>query len=179
MPEQTAASAQSPADSHMDECMKHAAPSDGHKPLDAFVGTWDAHVTFWMPDAPPCESDGVMVNAWILGGRYLEQRYRGEIFGAQFEGRGYFGFNNATKKYEGFWIDTACTNMSNEVGDYDPPTRTFTMDAPFINPADGSSGSKRTLIKVISADEHTMDTFAPGPDGKLSKMMAIHYKRKK
>jgi hypothetical protein len=164
----------------MEQCMFNAKPSDGHKALEVFKGTWDAHVKFWMdPSAPPDESDGVMTNTWVLGGRYLEQSYKGMTFGSQFEGRGYFGFNNGSRKYEGFWIDTASTCMSHEVGAYDAASKTWTMIGSFANPADGSEGTKRTTFKIKSPDEHIMESFFPGPGGKEIKMMEIVYKRKK
>src|SRR5690554_4478294 len=82
------------ASAHMEDCMKHATPGEGHKALKPFVGSWNARVTMWMdPSQPPIEADGVMENRWIHGGRFLEQRYTGEFMGEKFEGRGYIGFN--------------------------------------------------------------------------------------
>src|SRR5690606_1247386 len=54
------------ASAHMEDCMKHATPGEGHKALEPFVGSWNARVTMWMdPSQPPIEADGVMENRWI------------------------------------------------------------------------------------------------------------------
>lgn len=161
-------------------CAHNAEPGAEHTVLDAFLGTWNAQVTLQMePGLPPTVSQGVMTNSWALGGRFLEQRYKGEVFGCDFEGRGYFGFNNGSRKYEGVWMDTASTCIASEVGDYNKATKSFTMNSSFANPADGSQGTKRTIITIKSPDEHTMESYFPTPDGKEWKMMEIVYKRRK
>jgi hypothetical protein len=40
-----------------------------------------------------------------MGGRFLGQRYTGSMMSAPFEGVGYTGYDNVTKKYWGTWID--------------------------------------------------------------------------
>ncbi len=153
-------------------------PGPHHRHLDAFVGTWRATVSVWQsPGADPLVSEGTMVNAWVLGGRFLEQRYQGEAFGGAFQGHGYWGFNNGARQYEGFWIDTASTVMQKEAGSYDPTTKTFTMEGSFPNPTTGAPMTRRTVISVVSEDEHRMEVAFPGPDDTLYKTMEVVYRR--
>ncbi len=155
-----------------------AAPGPHHHLLDVFVGTWHATVTLWMqPEAPPQVSEGTMVNQWVLGSRFLEQRYEGGLFGATFQGRGFWGYHNGAQRYEGFWIDSASTVMQTEHGSYDAATRTFKMEGGFPNPTTGAPMSRRTIIAIVSDDEHRMEMFMPGPDGVPAKVMEITYRR--
>lgn len=50
-----------------------AAAAPQHASIARFGGRWRAEVRFWMdPAAPPHVSHGVMENALILGGRFLQ-----------------------------------------------------------------------------------------------------------
>jgi len=158
--------------------MEAASPSEGHEKLKPFVGTFKAVVKMWMePGAEPMVSEGVMTTDWILGGRFLQQTYKGEAFGGVFEGRGLMGDNNTTDEYEGLWIDTASTAMQTESGTYDDATKTFTMRGSMVCPSTKQPFTKRDVIKVIDDDNHTMEMFFTGPDGQEMKNMEITYTR--
>lgn len=143
----------------MEACMKAAAPGDHHKKLDAFVGKWNAKCTFWMePGAPPMTSDGVMINEWILGNRFLEQRYEADMkMGELFKGRGLFGYNNTTGQYEGAWIDTMTTTLGTDHGYLDG--NTFHMFGTSHSPSDHSIFQRRSTITIHSPTKHTMDMY--------------------
>jgi hypothetical protein len=77
----------------MEAMMKAATPGEGQKKLDAFVGTWDTKISFWMaPGTDAMVHSGTSKNRWILGGRALEQSFSGSMMGAPFEGIGYTGY---------------------------------------------------------------------------------------
>src|SRR5438034_10300694 len=79
----------------MEAWAKVAAPGEAHRWLEPVVGTWDAKITMWMaPGAPPQESTGTSENKWVLGGRFVEQRYEGKCMGQPFSGLGYTGHDN-------------------------------------------------------------------------------------
>ena len=99
-----------------------AGPVEQHKLFEQFVGTWKAEVTMWMGPGEPMVSTGTMVNSLDLGGRYLKQDYKGDATDGpfpNFEGRGFWGFNDVTGKFEGLWIDNASNQMATEQGGYD------------------------------------------------------------
>lgn len=162
----------------MDACMQAATPGPEHARLGAFVGTWKAQVKHWMgPDAEPHASTGEMVNEWMLGDRWVRQRYRCDS--GRFEGFGLFGFNNITRRYEGFWVDTMSTGMSNDQGTCDEAGTTWEMTTTCPNPMDGSTMLKRSTIRVLSPNKHVMEMyFAPEarPDAGF-KAMEIVYER--
>ena len=51
------------------------------------------------PGAPPQEGHGTSKHRWALGGRYLEQVYRGKSMGMPMQGLGYTGYDNSAKQY--------------------------------------------------------------------------------
>src|SRR3954454_23410252 len=90
----------------MEAWMKASTPGDAHKKLDHMVGAWNVTVKSWMaPGAPPMESTGTAVNSWVLGGRWIEEKFPGLFMGKPFEGNGLTGLENNPKQYVGTWMD--------------------------------------------------------------------------
>ncbi len=157
-----------------------SAPTEQHKRFEPFAGTFKADVKLWMGSGDPVVSAGVMTNTLILGGRFLQQVYKGDPESGpfpDFEGRGFWGFNKAKNKYEGFWIDTASTQMQTEVGDVDDTGRVWTMVGEMIDPT-GNTIKKRSVITVEDNDHQKIEMFFSGPDGNEFKAMEIRYERK-
>lgn len=157
------------------------SPTGEHALLGPFVGEFDAEVTMWMqPGADPMVTKGVMTNTLDLGGRFLKQDYTGDELpfapGQRFEGRGFWGFNAHAGRWEGFWIDSASTMMQNESGSYDAGARTWTMTGELLS--GDQSFRKRSVVKLVNHDEHTLEMFFTGPDGEERKQMAIRYVRR-
>jgi len=166
---------------HTGECASMGEVGEAHKRLDPFVGTFAAAVKMWMGPGDPMVSTGVMNNSWDLGGRFLFQHYKGDPSDgpfSSFEGRGYWGYNTVANKYEGFWIDTACTFMQTERGEVDASGKVWTMLGTMTDPSSGGALKKRTVITLNDNDHHTMEMFFTGPDGNEAKMMEIGYERR-
>jgi len=156
-----------------------AGPGAEHERLADFVGTWRATVTMWMGPGEPMVSTGTMVNTMDLDGRYLREEYTGDPNDGpfpSFAGRGYWGFNNVTQVYEGFWIDNASNQMGLEYGHFDPKTKSWNMKGHTAQPG-GETMARRSVITLVSENEHTMEMFFEGPDGKETKCMHIKYVR--
>jgi hypothetical protein len=121
-----------------------------------------------------------MENSWHLNGLYLQQSYVGDAVPGPFDsfrGTGYWGYNFASRVYEGFWIDTASSIMQIEKGTVDDSGKVWTMHAEIGMPPDGHMVKKRSVIRLIDNDRHTMESFMDGPDGKEFKTMEIQYQR--
>jgi len=162
----------------MDAWMKFATPGEGHKWLDPLVGTWDAKITMWMaPGAPPQESTGTSENKWVLGGRFVEQRYEGTFMGQPFNGLGYTGYDNFKKKYIGSWMDNMGTMMMVSQGE--AAEKTLTMTSTVDDFMTGKSATVKSEIKIMAPDRHVMEMWGPDPSGKPFKSMEIQYTRKK
>jgi len=156
-----------------------AAPTPEHEKLRAFEGTFKAQVSMWMGPGDPMISTGTMVNEFDLDGRFLKQTYKGDPSDGpfpEFEGRGYWGFNNVTKNYEGFWIDSASTMMQHEKGGLDASGKVWTMIGEMPNPSTGDDVKKRSVITLQDGDNHLMEMYFDTGEGEV-KSMEIQYKR--
>ncbi|MEQ1904881.1 MAG: DUF1579 domain-containing protein [Pirellulaceae bacterium] len=151
-----------------------------HQLLQPFSGTFRAEVSVHMGPGEPHKSTGTMVNTFQLDNLYLHQEYQGDAAPAPyptFVGRGYWGYNFSSKMYEGFWIDNASSMMQTETGSVDAAGKVWTMLSEFQNPKDGKTILKRTVIRLIDHDHHSMESFMTGPDGGEFKTMEIQYTR--
>jgi hypothetical protein len=126
-------------------------------------------------------STGTMKNSFELGGRFLNQTYKGDPCEnspfPEFEGRGYWGYNKVDNRYEGVWMDTATTQMQTEQGQVDSSGKVWTMIGSTTCGMTGAETQKRSVITLIDNDHHSMEMFFTGPDGSEMKGMEIQYAR--
>lgn len=161
----------------MEAMAKIAAPGENHKKLDAFAGTWDTKITMWMaPGAPPTTSTGKSRNGWVMGGRYLEQRFEGSFMGQPFTGLGYTGYDNVTKTWWGTWMDSMSTGIMMSTGRMEGD-HAWVFEAKSADPMTGQMVDVREKITVKDKDHHNMEMWMPGPDGKMFLSMLIEYTR--
>jgi hypothetical protein len=165
----------------MDAMMRAATPGDAHKKLNSMVGTFDAKVKMWMePGAPPSESTGKSVNEWVLGGRWVQQRFEGNMMGAPFTGIGYTGYDNIKQMYVGTWMDNMSTSvMTSSGGASDASGKTWSFNASGMDPVSGEPVAFDEKITMVDNDKSIFEMWGPGPDGKMFKMLEITYTRKK
>jgi hypothetical protein len=154
-----------------------ATPSAGHARLMPMVGTWKATTTFTMsPDQPPQVHGGTSVHRLVLGGRYLEQIYKGTAMGMPFEGIGYTGYDNVQKRYVGIWLDTFGTGLMTSAGKGNPTDERIDCVAEAIEP----SGQKRvfeTIVRIRNHGAHSYEMWTNGPNGKKYRTMIVEYER--
>jgi hypothetical protein len=163
----------------MEAMMKAGMPGPAHKMLDGMAGSWDTKVTSWMmPGSEPMVSNGTSENKWIMGGRYMEQRFKGDFMGMPFEGLGYTGYDNVKKQYFGTWVDNMSTGMMTSVGT-GGSGNTMTFKGTYADPMTGKDVTCEEKVTVIDNDHTVFEMWAPGPDGKMFKSMEITYSRKK
>lgn len=163
----------------MERWAKVATPGESHKRLEPLVGTFKAHARLRMdPEAPWQESDGVMTNHWILGGRFVQQDFKGEMMGQSFEGLGLMGFDIAKQRYIGTWCDDMGTMMMPIAeGQADASGRVITQICEMDEPITGNHMKMRSVLTIKSSTEHIYETYATGPDGQEYKSMDISYTR--
>jgi hypothetical protein len=131
-----------------------------------------------MGPGDPQSSTGTMTNTFVLGGRFLHQEYMGDPNDGpfpEFEGRGYWGFNKATGKYEGLWIDNASTTMQTDTGDVDDSGKRWEMKGEMVGPT-GDPFVKRSVITLEDDNHHSIEMFFNHGDQE-SKAMEIRYTR--
>jgi hypothetical protein len=152
-------------------------PSAGHRRLEPMVGTFRARTEFVMaPGIPPQVHEGTSENRFVLGGRFLEQVYRGTAMGMPFEGIGFTGYDNPSKRYVGTWMDTFGTGLMNSVGTGRPTDTKMTFLAEAIEPS-GRKIKFDCIVKVKDRDHHTYEMWTKAPDGKRFRNMLVEYVR--
>jgi len=156
-------------------------PGDSHKALGMFVGSWNAEVKIWMngPKGDPMVSKGTAEYKMMLGGRYLEQDFTGEMMGQPFQGTGFTGYDNFRKKYVGFWIDNFSTAMSTMEGTADHKTKTLTMTGKMDEPSTGEKDKKvKYVVHFVDDNTHVFESYDVTAYGDKKPVMVITYTRK-
>jgi hypothetical protein len=165
-------------DAMMEAMKKAGTPGEAHKVIKAFEGRWNGKVSFTDPATGKEEtSEGTSNNTWILGNRFLRQEWKGTFMGQPFDGIGHFGYDNVKKEYVNTWMDSMMTGVMVSTGKYDAGTKTFTLTGECADPMTGQNQKMREVIKIVSDNEHVMEMYGNGPDGKEAKMMTITYTR--
>lgn len=163
----------------MEAWQKSMTPGAGHRRLEPLVGTFETTSKIWMqPGAPPSEGSGVSKHKWVLGGRYIEQSYRGKTMGMPFQGVGYTGYDNVQKKYVGSWMDSMGTGIMTSVGTGKPSAKKMEFESTVADPVTGKNTKFRTIVRVKDNDRHSFEMWGKGPGGKEFRTMLIDYKRK-
>ncbi len=167
----------------MEAWQKMAAPGEHHKNYDTMVGKWNIVSKYrWSPEAPWQESKSQCESSWILGGRFLQSKVKGDAMppmDMEFEGFGLLGYDNAKQKHTSFWADNYGTMMMMAEGDCSADGKEFTFSSTYDDPMTGSKTTMKTLYKIKSADEYVMEFHQPGPDGKDFVMMELTCMRAK
>ncbi len=151
-----------------------------HDRLKPFIGTFRTTVRLYMGPGEPMVQHGTMVNSFQVGGLYLHQDYTGDASPGPFPaflGRGYWGYNPHTSKYEGFWIDNASSIMQMETGSVDASGKVWTMVSQLTSPASGKPMTKTSVIRLIDENNHSMETSMQEVGGPLLRTMEIDYIR--
>jgi hypothetical protein len=79
-------------------------PSDPHELLAGTVGDWALTIRVWSaPNTEPQESAGTATGRWILGERFVQTTFEGEVMGREFEALKIEGYENATQEYVSTW----------------------------------------------------------------------------
>ena len=166
----------------MAQAMKMGSPSEAHKVLAPLAGKFSNHVRFWMaPDSPVSESNGESNNAWILGGRFIQESYHGTMGNGQpFEGMGITGYDNVKGEYQSLWLDSMMTGMMTASGSFDQASQMIKTSGDFSCPMTGEKARWfRSEVKVLDPDHYTYMSYNKGADGKEFKSIEIMYTRMK
>jgi Protein of unknown function (DUF1579) len=159
---------------------KAAEPGPEHKRLEAMAGSWDFTMKFWMePGKPPTDAKGTAERKMVLGGRFLHEEVKSEMFGKPFTGVGVTGYDNVQKKYVSTWIDSMSTGISSAVGTADASGKVLTFTREDVDPVSKEKTKGRDVINLDSADKHTMEMYKVLPDGKEFKVMELTFTRSK
>ena len=168
----------SQTEAEMKAWMEYSTPGQVHEMIARSNGEWTGEITMWMePGAPPTKSTGNAMNTMILGGRYQQSNYTGNMMGMPFEGISLLGYDNAKKKFYNSWIDNMGTGMMMLVGEWDDATKTINFNGSCTDPMTGKDMKVRQTFQIIDDNNQKMEMFMT-QDGPEMKSMEILFKRK-
>lgn len=169
-------------DAMMKKWMEAATPGEPHKKLNDMVGSWQTTMRSWMngTDGEPNVSKGTAEVQWILGGRYLEQKMKGEMMGMPFEGYGFNGYDNINKKYVGIWMDNSSTGVFLTEGTLSKDGKVLTMIGKMDDVVTGEHDKPMKYVhRFLSKDKQAFEFHDLSlPEGK-TKVGEIEYIRTK
>ena len=159
-----------------------AVPSEPHELLATTVGTWDVRIRIWSdpdPEAEPAsETQGTAVGRWILGERFVETAYEGEVLGRPFEGLKIEGFDKAEEQYVSTWRDNLGTYTLVFKGTCEDSCVERTMTASFLDPVSKGTFRVKGVTTISGEDTYTYESFVITPNGKEFKNMELDAKRR-
>ena len=124
------------------------------------------------------EDKGTATRSMALDGRVLVEEFKGSMMGMPFTGHGMTGYDNVTGKYWSTWMDSMSTAIFVTTGTMSD-AKTFNYTGTMTDPMTGKDMKSDSKVTLTDADHHTMEAWAPGPDGKMYRNMEIVYTRKK
>jgi len=156
-----------------------AADSVGsqHRQLSGFAGQWRVEQSFWpSPGAEPVVEHGVAVFKMVLGGRHLEQDLQIRS-STPFQGLGFTGFDNVSRKYYASWMDTNFTDVLVLRGDFDAASNTYTFKGGMPDPAKpGASIPVRQVMRVVDPKHFSVGYFETR-NGQEALVVKLEYSR--
>jgi hypothetical protein len=147
-----------------------------HKQLARLAGEWKVETKSYYPDPEKPEiSEGAANFRVLMGGRYLQQNFQGEVGGKQFRGLGLSGYDNAKKKYVGAWIDTMGTGIMTTEGEYDEKKHELIE----TGVSSGPTGPEKfkMVSRYLDNDKFTFEMYMVDAGGQETKMMEMTYTR--
>lgn len=160
--------------------MKAGEPGAAHEFLALFVGEFEATNRMWMnPDAEPIESKGSCTNTMIMGGRFLQTQYKGDMMGFPFTGMALTGYDNNRNLFTNIWIDSMSTGIAPATGNLDESGTAMTLIGSMDEPTTGEMGKHyKQVFRLVDEDTHVMEMWEI-LYGDPFKVMEIEYTRKK
>lgn len=156
-------------------------PGPEHAMLNSLAGEWKVTTKSWQSEkANPEVSTGTSTFKPILGGRFVQQDFKGSMNNMPYEGTGVMGFNNITKKFESTWHDSMSTAMMSFEGTMNEKTKVIAETGEFMCPVKKEVQKIRSEMKIISQAKMTFTLWMPDmQNGKEYKGMEQTYTRVK
>ncbi len=157
---------------------KYMTPGEPHKMLADETGKWDCEMTFWMaPDAPPETYKSTADIKMVMGGRYQESMYKGEMMGMPFEGKATVAYDNASDEYISTWIDNMGTGLMVMRGKMEEGSNSMTLTGETTDPMTGKTCKMREVYTIVDENTRKMEMY-DNKMGEEHKNMEIIMKKK-
>lgn len=157
---------------------KASTPSAKHALLKQYIGNWKTESKFWQsPVQAPEVSKGTAKFTSVLGGRFIEQEFKGKMMGMPMTGKGLIGYDNAQEKFVSNWIDSMGTGVMVSSGSLEQDSNSIEMKGEFFCPLMKKNVITREVMSPVAKNSFKFEMFGPGMDGKEMKMLEVTYTR--
>lgn len=168
----------------MDAMMKMweqvSTPGAAHQRLNSLVGKWNTESRMWMDPQNPIVTKGTAEMKWVLGGRFLQQDFSGEMLGKPLNGIGFTGYDNYSMKYVSFWVDNSATAMFTMEGTFDQSGTVLTMYGKMDEWMTGERDKNvKYVTRLTGADSMTFEIHDLAIGETNTKVVEIVYTRVK
>ncbi len=155
-------------------------PAQKNQWLQKFVGEWDTTSEGTMgPGQPPVKCQGT-ISSRMLGGFWLVNEMKAEVFGSPMTGIQTIGYNSQKKSYVGTWVDSMTDHIWQYEGDVDASGKKLVLEAEGPNfMAEGKLTKFRDAYEFQSDDLIIATSSMLGEDGKWITFMIGQSTRKK
>lgn len=146
-------------------------------PLKAEEGVWDAEVELYVgpSEKQPIRKTGVQTNRLVSRGNAIVNDFR--YTDGSYEGTGMWGWDAYNNRYSGSWIDSDTHLVRQDIGYYDPDTRTFRWEADTIQP-DGVTTRMRILQRFMGDKRSFQIDLMDARTGDYRKLIFMTFKRR-
>lgn len=155
-------------------------PQKEHQWLKHFVGEWESESEGTMgPGQPTMKCKGTMKSR-MIGEFWVVSELKNEVSGMTVIGLQTIGFDPASKKYVGTWVDSMMNHLWKYEGTVDASGKVLTLMAEgpnFTTP--GKTSKFRDVYTIVSKDEIDARSEMQGDDGKWTTFMTGKVRRKK
>lgn len=153
-------------------------PGETHAALAKMAGEYDLSIKSWhAPGAPPTVESGTATRTMVLGGRVMVEEVKAQMHGQPFTGHGMHGYDNVSGKHWSTWNDSMSTGVMVSEGTCDAKAN-CTFTGSWNDPVTKGRITARMTSRWTKPNVEVFEMYAPGPDGKESKMMEITYTKR-
>lgn len=159
--------------------MDYGTPSDFHKMMAKWDGTWDAALKYWIdPAMPPMTMNLKTTNKMILNGLYQQSTSTGSMNGMPFNGVSTTGYDNHRKMVTSTWVDNMSSGIMYLEGTWDEATKSMTLKGKVTDPETKEQHDMREVMKIVDDNTQVMEQYITR-NGKEVKALEITFKRHK
>jgi hypothetical protein len=156
----------------------YMTPGAPHQMLAKADGKWDAEISFYYNPDSPSVNKVSCENKMILGGRYQQSTYKGNLDGMPFEGIGTVAYDNSRKIFVSSWVDNMGTGLMYLEGTYDEGAKIMTLKGKGVDVTTGKDISIRETFQFVDDNHQQMEMYEM-KDDKETKTMSIKLTRTK
>lgn len=165
-------------ESLVDAWVEYAMPGKHHQLLGRMAGSWNMAIRYRMDSGSPVvESQGTCRRKWILGNRFVLEEFDGGSLALPFQGLAIYGYDAFERKYTSAWVDTTNTAITTSLGTCGQGCDEIAFTGRHGDPWSGTKRPSRGVTRFVSDDEHVLELYEPGTDGKEFKVLEIRYTR--